>query len=142
MISRYFFFCTFPRILRFRSSTCGFFINPQTTRGAVNEWRTVIQIYLSCGVFSASFSRGVAIQFAESDFRSFETKRRSATRAPAIGLRAMQRGPFVSDAIILSLFDSQFVQIPIKLSRNALYVRLLYIFAVEYARAETRHGGT
>jgi hypothetical protein len=36
---------------------------------------------------TASSRRAAAIQFAKSDFRSFETKRRSATRVPPIGLR-------------------------------------------------------
>lgn len=76
--------------------------------------------------FVFSSSKSGAIQFAESDFRSFETKRRSATRAPAIGLRAIQHGPFVSDAIIPSLFDTRFIQISIKLSRNAPCIVLLY----------------
>lgn len=48
-----------------------------------------------------SSSKSGAIQFCRERLPvCFETKRRSATRAPAIGLRAIQHGPSVSDAII------------------------------------------
>ena len=131
-------FRTFPHILCFRSSLWIFHKSIKSNSRRSNDCRIVAQVYLSCGVFSASSSRGIAIQFAESDFRSFETKRRSATRATAIGLRAMQRGPFVSDAIILSLFDSQSVSDSYQtIAQRAVRARLLYRRRICSARNAT-----